>query len=224
MTDRQKAFIESLAAERAEMLAAMALGGGTPQEQERAKFVVRVLRGESGTVPTAAASNAIDWLLRDVRRDAPAAAAPAVDVPAGRYALVNTDGIVKFYAVDRPTEGRWAGYVFVNALGSEERYPIRDRAEKARILAEIGADVDDARVRYGVELGRCGNCGRALTDETSRQAGIGPDCADRLGIDRSVYAERAAKIAAARARGDYREDGEDDGHVHYHTDREEVYA
>ena len=37
---------------------------------------------------------------------------PAPIVPAGWYALDNGDG-VRFYRVDTPTEGRWAGRVFV---------------------------------------------------------------------------------------------------------------
>jgi hypothetical protein len=39
--------------------------------------------------------------------------------------------------------------------------------------------VDDAKAavtRYGQELGHCGVCGRHLTDETSRDIGIGPEC------------------------------------------------
>jgi uncharacterized protein DUF6011 len=34
-------------------------------------------------------------------------------------------------------------------------------------------------VRYGQELGECGHCGRTLTDEASRAAGIGPVCASK---------------------------------------------
>lgn len=34
----------------------------------------------------------------------------------------------------------------------------------------------NARILFGMELGRCGCCGRTLTDETSRARGIGPTC------------------------------------------------
>lgn len=213
MTERQKSYITSLVSGRV--------------LDDSAKATVAREVAEGSDAPTnAQASALIDWLLTlpraaQLRAEEDAwyearGTSPAVDVPAGRYALVNDDGVVKFYAVDRPDEGRWAGYVFVNALGSEERYPIRDRNAKAAVLAGIAADVEEARIRYGLELGRCGFCGRALTDEVSRAAAIGPDCAERHGIDRSVYAERAAAMAAARVRGDVRSDGEDDGlYNHY---------
>lgn len=100
--------------------------------------------------------------------------------PAGRYALVR-HGVVKFYKVDRPTEGRWAGYVFVKGLAGDEEHAIRNRTEKAAILSEIGADVREASIRYGREIGSCGVCGRTLTDPESRAAGIGPVCAGKQG-------------------------------------------
>jgi hypothetical protein len=34
-------------------------------------------------------------------------------------------------------------------------------------------------VRYGMLIGKCGVCGRTLTDEESRANGIGPVCAER---------------------------------------------
>lgn len=106
---------------------------------------------------------------------APVATTEGTEVPAGRYAL-RVDGVVKFYRLDRPTEGKWAGYTFLKAQASDELYPIRNRAEKERIIAEIGRDIQAAATLYGVELGRCYECGRKLTDETSRALGIGPDC------------------------------------------------
>lgn len=212
MTDRQKAFITRLVEERAATLAEMNLRGDTTGRPAYVlNLVASFATGGTAGPDTRQTSALIDWLLTVERDPRPAPTAAGPDVPEGRYALVADDGVVKFYAVDRPTEGRWAGYVFVNALGSEERYPIRDRNAKAAILAAIAADVDEARIRYGIELGRCGCCGRALTDEVSRAAAVGPDCAARYGIDRSVYAERAAALAAARVKGDVRLDGEDDG-------------
>lgn len=97
------------------------------------------------------------------------------DVPAGRYAL-RTDGVVKFYVLDRPTEGKWAGYTFLKAQASDDKYPIRNLQAKREILTRIAEDVEAAQVLYGQELGRCYACGRTLTDETSRSLGIGPDC------------------------------------------------
>lgn len=100
-----------------------------------------------------------------------------VDVKAGRYALVDCNGIVKFFKVDRPTEGKWKGWTFLSAQASDDFWPIRDRARKAEILSQIASDPYAALVRYGRELGVCGVCGRALTDAESRANGIGPICA-----------------------------------------------
>lgn len=106
--------------------------------------------------------------------------APALpDVPEGRYA-VEIDGTLKFYQVDRPTEGRWAGFLFLKVQASDETYPIKNKETKAAILAEIAKDSYAALLRYGQEIGRCGHCNRTLTDETSRARGIGPICINKF--------------------------------------------
>lgn len=110
----------------------------------------------------------------------------APEVPAGRYA-VEEEGTLKFFKVDKPTEGRWAGYTFVNQVvgggyeGHETRYPVKNKAHRERILCEIGSDVQAAMTRYGKELGHCGHCGRQLTDVMSRARGIGPVCINKMG-------------------------------------------
>jgi hypothetical protein len=42
------------------------------------------------------------------------------------------------------------------------------------------ASVTEAMALYGQELGYCGRCGRHLTDESSRAAGLGPVCAGEV--------------------------------------------
>lgn len=102
------------------------------------------------------------------------------DVPAGRYAI-EEDGVLKFFRVDRPTEGKWAGWVFLKIQASDELYPIRDRARCEFIFKAIAHDPRAASIRYGRELGHCGVCGKTLTDPTSIENGIGPVCAGRVG-------------------------------------------
>ena len=124
-------------------------------------------------------------------KDLPRKAAPAApvvtvekfhsgtpDVPAGRYALRTEDG-VKFYRLDRPTQGKWAGYTFLKVQASDDLFPIKNPNEKARIINAIAEDVLGAERLYGMELGKCSRCGRTLTDETSRSYGIGPDCRNK---------------------------------------------
>jgi hypothetical protein len=110
---------------------------------------------------------------------------PVVEtVPAGRYAVATEDGAVNtlaFYKVDRPTEGKWAGYVFVKLMRSDEEVRL-SRAAGATVLAKIAAvGAKEASAAYGREIGSCGVCSRTLTNDDSREIGIGPDCRARLG-------------------------------------------
>ncbi|AYP70034.1 hypothetical protein I5G62_gp48 [Mycobacterium phage CRB2] len=134
----------------------------------------------------AGASKLIDWLMdRDQgeRKAQPAASGdvPSAEVvPAGRYAIETEDGATNglaFYKVDRPTEGRWAGRVFVKLMVSDEEQRMSWAASKSILakIAEVGAA--EASARYGHEIGECGVCGRTLTNDESRERGIGPICA-----------------------------------------------
>lgn len=98
-----------------------------------------------------------------------------VKVPNGHYA-VEVDGVTKFYKVNTPVQGKWKGFTFVEVQASDDFWPLRDRAARARVLELIGSNVRAALVLYGLRLGRCGVCGRTLTDEDSRSRGIGPVC------------------------------------------------
>lgn len=103
------------------------------------------------------------------------------DVPQGRYAI-DIDGTVKFYHIDKPTDGNWAGFTFVKVRASDDLHPIKNIENKRTILQAI-TDQDPAKAarRFGLEIGKCGVCGRTLTDETSRAYGIGPICRDKTG-------------------------------------------
>jgi hypothetical protein len=97
----------------------------------------------------------------------------------GRYAVA-IDGVIKFYKIDRPTEGRWAGRTFVSVQASDELYPVRNPNARQEILNAIAVAGPAASLRlYGQEIGRCGHCNRTLTDATSRANGIGPICANK---------------------------------------------
>lgn len=98
-----------------------------------------------------------------------------VSVPDGRYAI-EEGGTLRFFKVKN---GRRAGFVFLDIQASDDWHSIRDLARIRRVVAEIAKDPKGAMVRYGRELGECGHCGRTLTDEASRAAGIGPICASK---------------------------------------------
>jgi hypothetical protein len=105
-------------------------------------------------------------------------------VPEGHYATPSRTGAndLDFWRIDRPTEGRWAGRVFVKrVIGGKADTPVRG-AEAVAALQAITADhPHHAMVLYGQEIGRCGRCNRHLTDDASRQRGLGPECAKVAG-------------------------------------------
>lgn len=123
-------------------------------------------------------------------------------LPAGRYALYEPgDDVVsysyvdrqdlvpprkgkwRFYQVDRPTEGRWAGYIFVKHLigapGQYRKEPVA-RDMRVPILEAIEKDPKQAMIDYGLQSGVCGRCSSPLTDPESLARGIGPICAGKM--------------------------------------------
>jgi hypothetical protein len=50
------------------------------------------------------------------------------------------------------------------------------RGEYEEILVEIMKDPEDHARLFGRKIGRCGVCGKTLTDDTSLAEGIGPEC------------------------------------------------
>lgn len=167
-TDKQVNYIRSLIDER------------EVSDESRAAADKRIEEG----ISKAAASEWIERLLSLPRRRKPKTEsrnAPLPDVPAGRYAVDNEDGDLRFYVVDRPTEGRWEGWIFLSVQASDEKHPIKGFAAKREILRKIAVDPAAASRRYGQELGHCGVCGRTLTNEVSREIGIGPICAGKTG-------------------------------------------
>lgn len=108
----------------------------------------------------------------------------AEEVPAGRYAVETEVGAINalaFYKVDRPTEGRWAGYVFVKLIVGGDEQRLAKHMSNA-VLSKINAvGAETAAARYGHEIGACGFCGITLTNDESRARGIGPICAAKHG-------------------------------------------
>jgi hypothetical protein len=110
-----------------------------------------------------------------------APAAPLL-VPAGHYA-VESSGVndLNFYRVDVPTSGAYAGSVFVKVIIGGHPDINVPRSKKAAVLQQIAdAGVEASARLYGTSIGRCCQCNRTLTDEVSRAAGIGPECAKRV--------------------------------------------
>lgn len=101
-------------------------------------------------------------------------------VPEGYFAVTLADDRLHFFKVDKPDTGRWKGYTFVKEQASDMLHPVKSPKRREGILGAIAKDPGEAMLRYGLELGKCGHCGRTLTNEESRAAGIGPICAGRM--------------------------------------------
>lgn len=103
---------------------------------------------------------------------------PWPDVPEGHYATPSRTGTndLDFWRVDRPEKGSWKGYTFVKRIiGGHPDTNVRGKEARQALEAIQAAGVEAARTRYGQEIGQCWKCNRSLTDELSRQLGIGPD-------------------------------------------------
>lgn len=74
----------------------------------------------------------------------------------------------------RVKNGRYR--LFLDVFASDQRHPVYLLDHQKVVLEEIVKDPLGAAQAFGREMKRCGRCGRALTDETSRRIGIGPDC------------------------------------------------
>jgi hypothetical protein len=113
---------------------------------------------------------------------APVITAPVPKLPEGRryYAIENADGNITFLRITRTKYD----YTYIDqVIGG------RDAESRGRVLPngqyfgtfealyrKVTEDPEAAMRRYGHEIGRCGYCGRTLTDPESRYLGIGPVC------------------------------------------------
>lgn len=129
------------------------------------------------------------WTVAHLAGECPTATtevvAPKVTVPTGRYAYTGGEGHTVFVKVDAPTEGKWAGYVFVRLLtgggagGTLNEGRVSKATGDAMVAAIAAQGVEASGLRFGQESGVCCRCGRGLTNEASREAGIGPECATK---------------------------------------------
>lgn len=101
------------------------------------------------------------------------------------YAVPNSEDKLTFFRVDHVDEpGTWLGWLFVHQVvgGSapmrigKQRPGDTYEGQWSALLQKIVDDPQSAMQTYGREIGRCGMCGKTLTDELSRERGIGPVC------------------------------------------------
>lgn len=148
-----------------------------------------------------------------------AVTAPVVDanpisdtLVAGHYTV---DGVT--IHVDRPTQGKWAGWIFVTYDGRDRIVSVYPsgrvywalsgaaRAAAEAIITEVTADPYGAACKFGEITGHCFNCGHELTHEIYQpdQDGIhadhiGPKCAADFGR-KFTYSRNVLRKAAGLA-------------------------
>lgn len=180
-TDKQLAFIESLAADR---------DWESIKDGELYERIFDTVTKAGKLMTKREASRVIDFLKNEVPRKVapPKPDTIGVEVPEGRYALPQVDGTgMTFWQVDRPTKGKWAGYVFVSQLvGSpgdfDQRRTSKDTRESVlRRIAEEGPAV--AALRFSRKFTVCSRCMSPLSKVRSRATGFGPTCAGYLGVE-----------------------------------------
>lgn len=147
-------------------------------------------RGEAYLTERPDISSRIELLKYCQKKDAGSHQRKWENIPEGRYALYAEagpgykTGSWKFYQVDKPKEGRWAGYTFVKVLigapGSYRKESV-GMSRAMDVLAAIDKDPKQAMVDYGLQSGVCGRCSSPLTDPDSLARGIGPKCAAKSG-------------------------------------------
>lgn len=151
------------------------------------------LKQQATTLTKTAAKKWIDKLLALPRKQELAeqqiqAPIATPKIPDGRYAL-EQQGEAIFLELEIGTRGRWDGFPFLSEIQGDNHRPIKDKAEKARLLEQIAADIEGAVRRYGHYRNECGFCGLGLTDPFSRFYGVGPVCRknNHLPISRAAY-------------------------------------
>lgn len=180
-TPRQTTFIETLLTERVV----------TPALQGRATAVLERNEGNP--------SRLIDDLLAAPRRPRDAVAAPAGDryahlraIPSSNYALtweqLHGAGLADLSRGNQTTFFRvkeWRDRVYLDQLhgapGAFNRSRVT-REQELAIAALIAANPAEAALRFSKEYSICARCSAELTDDTSRDLGLGPTCRTYFGF------------------------------------------
>lgn len=133
------------------------------------------------------ASELIDWFLKLPNKPKPVQTHNNVSqgyntpslaaLPAGRYAIENNDGELRFYQVWE-SSNKAAKRLYVQHSDDTSKLPMRAQEAIAQKIIAVG--IRECAIRYGMEIGSCSNCGRTLTNRISRELGIGPICGGRM--------------------------------------------
>lgn len=97
------------------------------------------------------------------------------EVPEGRFSVPTDEGHLGFYLVRIDERGRYTVKVYAS-----DRLHKLPWAAALGVLRKIEADSPEtAALRFRQESQRCYKCGRRLTQEHTRAAGVGDECASK---------------------------------------------
>jgi len=91
-------------------------------------------------------------------------------------------------------EGVWVGMVRPDG---EVRGQLAGNQDRQRVLVGVAADPDKAAKSYAAVMNRCCFCGKDLTDDGSVEAGYGPVCAEKWGLEHHRKGTKVLAMAAA---------------------------
>lgn len=201
ITEPQLKFVKSLLDER-DLLAGGKVSIAADEEYAAA---IESLKDQASHISKRAASAWIERLLtlphrpaeRKVHRGGNSSNVPSpVDLPAGRYAIENNDGELRFYRLWRGTKNPNFVKLYVEHGPDQSEVPFRSALS---IMAKIiEADPFTCARRYGAEIRSCSKCGRRLTNRVSRLLSIGPVCGGRWFSDGEDDSEWRGLVSRAR--------------------------
>lgn len=157
-SDKQKKFIDGLLIERQYTALTVEQIDNIKKDKAQSsrfiKFLLTLAKAVETPVEPAPAPKRLDFSA----------------IPDGNYA-VRTDDVVKFYRVS--TKGNFKN---VQVRASDALHKVFGKAGIAILHQIVNVGLEESRMLFASELGRCWMCGKTLTDETSRELGIGPKC------------------------------------------------
>lgn len=188
MSEKQERYIRSLLDER---------DPGAYRDE-----VLKELDDTTVGVTSTRASQIITWLLgrpysqagQQAQAARPVNGRPGVplpEVPDGRYAVRDGSTGMTFWRVDKPEDGKWAGWTFVKEQQGPRFERVRGKEMVDALESIVAAGVKESAILYGIETGCCSVCGCDLTSKW-RTVGVGPTCAKKRGWTFDALAGSAA--------------------------------
>lgn len=169
ITDRQREVVQSM------LVARNFRSEQRPAWQARIRTMATV-NGTISSMTKAQASAFIEYAMTMPMLNRKHAADEVI--PEGLYAVeIDIEGLI-FVKVEHGS-GKWEGWTFITRQVGSDFVRVNRRVADAAQAGIRKAGFKESSIRYGLELGHCGRCGRELTNEDSRAAGIGPICAGK---------------------------------------------